>query len=32
VAPDGRFLMVIPSATGPAAPYSVVVNWHLGLE
>jgi eukaryotic-like serine/threonine-protein kinase len=31
VAPDGRFLMVIPSATGPAAPYSVVVNWHLAL-
>jgi hypothetical protein len=32
VAPDGRFLMVIPSATGPAAPYSVVVNWNAGLE
>jgi len=32
VAPDGRFLMVIPSATGPAAPYSVVVNWQAGLE
>ncbi len=31
VAPDGRFLMVIPSATGPAAPYSVVVNWNVGL-
>jgi eukaryotic-like serine/threonine-protein kinase len=31
VAPDGRFLMVIPSATGPAAPYSVVVNWNAGL-
>jgi Tol biopolymer transport system component len=32
VAPDGRFLMVIPSATGPSAPYSVVVNWNLGLQ
>jgi len=31
VAPDGRFLMVIPSATGPDAPYSVVVNWNVGL-
>jgi len=31
VAPDGRFLMVVPSATGPAAPYSVVVNWTAGL-
>ena len=31
VAPDGRFLMVIPSATGPAAPYSVVVNWNAEL-
>jgi Tol biopolymer transport system component len=31
VAPDGRFLMVIPSATGPSAPYSVVVNWNAGL-
>ena len=32
VAPDGRFLMVVPSATGPAAPYSVVVNWNAGIE
>jgi Tol biopolymer transport system component len=32
VAPDGRFLMVIPSPTGPDAPYSVVVNWNAGLE
>jgi Tol biopolymer transport system component len=27
VARDGRFLLVVPSATGPAAPYSVVVDW-----
>jgi eukaryotic-like serine/threonine-protein kinase len=32
VASDGRFLMVIPAATGGAAPYSVVVNWNSGLE
>jgi Tol biopolymer transport system component len=32
VAPDGRFLMVVPSATGPESPYSVVVNWEAGLE
>jgi Tol biopolymer transport system component len=31
VAPDGRFLMVIPSATGPVPPYSVVVNWNVGV-
>jgi Tol biopolymer transport system component len=31
VAPDGRFLMVVPSSSGPAAPYSVVVNWSAGL-
>jgi Tol biopolymer transport system component len=28
VAPDGRFLMVVPSATGGATPYSVIVNWN----
>ena len=32
VAPDGRFLMVIPATTGPALPYSVIVNWNSGLE
>jgi Tol biopolymer transport system component len=32
VEPDGRFLMVVPAATGPAAPYSVVVNWNGGSE
>ena len=32
IAPDGRFLMVIPSATGAPTPYSVIVNWTVGLE
>ncbi len=32
VAPDGRFLMVIPAATGAALPYSVIVNWNATLE
>ena len=32
VAPDGRFLMVIPAATGAALSYSVIVNWNSGLE
>jgi Tol biopolymer transport system component len=32
VAPDGRFLMVIPTATGPALPYTVFVNWNAALE
>jgi hypothetical protein len=32
VAPDGRFLMVIPSATGGATPYSVIVNWNPQQE
>jgi Tol biopolymer transport system component len=32
IAPDGRFLMVIPSATGAPTPYSVIVNWTAGLE
>jgi Tol biopolymer transport system component len=32
VAPDGRFLLVIPSATGAPTPYSVIVNWTAGLE
>ena len=31
VAPDGRFLMVVPSAAGPATPYSVVVNWTAAM-
>ena len=31
IAPDGRFLMVIPSATGAPTPYSVIVNWTAGL-
>ena len=31
VAPDGRFLMVVPSATGPAAPYTVLVNWAAAI-
>ncbi len=31
VAPDGRFLMVIPSAAGAPTPYSVIVNWTAGL-
>jgi Tol biopolymer transport system component len=32
ISPDGRFLMVIPSATGAPTPYSVIVNWTAGLE
>jgi Tol biopolymer transport system component/predicted Ser/Thr protein kinase len=32
IAPDGRFLMVIPSATSAPTPYSVIVNWTAGLE
>ena len=32
IAPDGRFLMVIPSATGAPTPYSVIVNWTAGLD
>jgi Tol biopolymer transport system component len=32
VAPDGRFLMIVPLATGPAAPYTAIVNWTEGLE
>jgi Tol biopolymer transport system component len=32
VSPDGRFLMVIPSATNAPTPYSVIVNWTAGLE
>jgi eukaryotic-like serine/threonine-protein kinase len=32
VAPDGRFLMVVPAATGAAPPTTVVVNWENGLE
>ena len=32
IAPDGRFLMVIPSATTAPTPYSVIVNWTAGLE
>jgi hypothetical protein len=31
IAPDGRFLMVIPSASGAPTPYSVIVNWTAGL-
>jgi eukaryotic-like serine/threonine-protein kinase len=32
IAPDGRFLMVIPSATAAPTPYSVIVNWTTGLN
>jgi eukaryotic-like serine/threonine-protein kinase len=32
IAPDGRFLMVIPSATGAPTPYSVIVNWTAELD
>jgi Tol biopolymer transport system component len=32
IAPDGRFLMVIPSATSAPTPYSVIVNWTAGIE
>jgi Tol biopolymer transport system component len=32
IAPDGRFLLVIPSATGAPTPYSVIVNWTAGLS
>ena len=32
IAPDGRFLMVIPSAAGAPTPYSVIVNWTAGLD
>ena len=32
VTADGRFLMVVPAATGAAAPYSVIVNWNATLE
>ncbi len=31
IAPDGRFLMVVPGATGAPTPYSVIVNWTEGL-
>ena len=31
VTPDGRFLMVVPGATGAPTPYSVIVNWTDGL-
>ena len=32
VGPDGRFLMVVPAASGAAMPTTVVVNWSTGLE
>ena len=32
IAPDGRFLTVIPSATSEPTPYSVIVNWTEGLQ
>ena len=32
IAPNGRFLMVIPSAAGVPTPYSVIVNWTVGLD
>jgi eukaryotic-like serine/threonine-protein kinase len=32
IAPDGRFLMVVPSSTSAPTPYSVIVNWTAGLE
>jgi serine/threonine protein kinase/Tol biopolymer transport system component len=32
VTPDGRFLMVIPAASGPALPHTALVNWYAALE
>jgi Tol biopolymer transport system component len=32
VGPDGRFLMVVPAASGAAMPTTVVVNWASALE
>jgi Tol biopolymer transport system component len=32
VAPDGRFLMVVPAATAAAVPFTVVVNWDSILK
>jgi Tol biopolymer transport system component len=32
VAPDGRFLMVVPTSTPAQTPFTVVVNWPAGLK
>jgi hypothetical protein len=32
VAPDGRFLLVVPAATPAAVPFTVVVNWDSALK
>ena len=32
VAPDGRFLMVVPASTSAALPINVVVNWNSAIE
>jgi dipeptidyl aminopeptidase/acylaminoacyl peptidase len=32
VGPDGRFLMVVPAASGAPVPTTVVVNWPTALE
>ena len=28
IAPDGRFLMVVPASSGPALPFTALVNWY----
>jgi eukaryotic-like serine/threonine-protein kinase len=32
VAPDGRFLMIAPTAAPAQTPYTIVVNWMAGLK
>jgi hypothetical protein len=32
IAPDGRFLIAVPSASSAGAPVSVVVNWTSAVE
>jgi eukaryotic-like serine/threonine-protein kinase len=32
IAPDGRFLMAVPSTNSAAIPFTVVVNWEAALE
>ena len=32
IAPDGRFLMVVPDSSGPALPFTALVNWYAALE
>jgi Tol biopolymer transport system component/predicted Ser/Thr protein kinase len=32
ITPDGRFLMVVPAATGAPIPFTIVVNWDAALD